>query len=351
MQFASDNSAGASPRIAEALIRANGGTAPAYGGDELTAAIERRLGEIFECRVAAFLVATGTAANALSIAALAPPWGAVLCHRDAHVNIDECGAPEFFAGTKMVGIDGPCGKLRPDALATALAAFTPGFVHHVQPSVLSLSQATEAGTLYRPDEIRALAEIVRPRGLSVHMDGARFANALASLDIAPADITWRAGVDVLSLGATKNGAFLAEAVIFFDPQRAENFAYLRKRAGHLISKSRFIAAQFDAWLDDDHWLELARHANLMAARLAEGISASGRARLACPAEANEVFAILKPATDRRLREAGATYHAWAGHGLGEIPLDDDEIVVRLVTSFATTRDEIDRFLAVLRSGE
>ncbi len=347
MHFASDNTAGASPKIAEALIAANSGTAAAYGNDDLTAAVERRLSAVFERDVAAFLVATGTAANALSIAALSPAWGAVFCHRESHLMIDECGAPEFYSGAKLVGIGGDCGKLTPAAVAATFDEFLPGFVHQVQPAVLSLTQATEAGTVYSASEIAALVDSVRPRGLAVHMDGARFANAVAALGVAPADITWRAGVDALSLGATKNGAFLAEAVIFFDKARAENFGYLRKRAGQLISKGRFVAAQFDAWLTDDHWLDLARHANAMAARLGAGIAAAPNARLACPVEANEVFAILPAALDKRLRGAGAAYHPWAGHGLSSTETAADEVLVRLVASFATTADDVDQFIALL----
>ncbi|MEZ5841413.1 MAG: low specificity L-threonine aldolase [Hyphomicrobiales bacterium] len=347
MRFGSDNSAGVSAPVMEAILAANHGHQPSYGADELTLRLEARLADLFEHEVSLFLVTTGTAANALSMAALAPAWGAVLCHEHSHMMVDECGAPEFHAGAKLVGLSGVGAKVTPDGVTEALADFAEGFVHQVQPAALSITQATEAGTVYRPDEIAALAEACRPRGLRLHMDGARFANAIASLGAAPAEITWRAGVTALSLGATKNGAMLAEAVVLFDTELARNFGYLRKRAGQLVSKQRFMAAQFLAWLENDHWLVLARHANAMATRLADALALSGAARLAFRPEANEVFAILPVAADARLRAAGAAYYPWAASMLApDARPGDCEVLVRLVTSFATTPEEVDRFAAL-----
>ena len=348
MQFGSDNTAGASAKIMAVIAAANDGRMASYGADEVTARVERAMAEFFDREVAVFLVTTGTAANALAIQALCPVYGAVLAHEESHLLVDECGAPEFFSGAKLVGVPGVAGKVTPSALETALRDFQAGFVHHVQPRMLSLTQATEAGTVYRPDELTVLCGLAKSHGLTVHMDGARFANALAALGSTPADVTWRAGVDVLSFGATKNGAVMAEAVVFFDPERGREFGYLRKRAGQLISKHRFIAAQFDAWLDGDHWRELASHANAMAARLAEGIAAGSRARLGFAVEANEVFAIVDAATDARLRAAGAVYHPWPAKSLGpDNSLRSGETLIRLVASFATTADEVDRFIALV----
>ena len=271
MEFASDNAAGVAPAILDAIGRANSGFAIGYGDDALTKSLERRLCRLFEREVAVFLVTTGTAANALALSHIAPPWGAVLCHADAHAVVHECGAPEFFGGgLRLVSLDGEAGKLTPETVATALDRDFGLRPHQMVPAALSLTQATELGTVYRDDEVTSLCALAHERGMMVHMDGARFANALARLGATPAQATWSAGVDVLSFGATKGGALAAEAVVFFDPARGAALAERRKRGGHLLSKHRFIAAQFEAFLDGDLWLDLARHANGMADRLAAG---------------------------------------------------------------------------------
>src|SRR5271163_3012891 len=232
MNFASDNGAGVAPQILDAIVASSRVNAPAYGADEYTARAQELLSEVFETKVAAFLVATGTAANALALSALVDPWDAVFCHEEAHIHDDECGAPEFFAGgAKLVGIAGEGGKITPEALEDTLERFPRGLVKSAQPGALSLSQATEAGTVYTASEVSELSSIARRNGISVHMDGARFANALISTNATPADMTWRAGVDILTLGATKNGALACEAVVFFDSARAANFAFQRKRSG------------------------------------------------------------------------------------------------------------------------
>ena len=347
MNFASDNAAGIAPEILTAIARANEGAALAYGSDDWTKRVERQFAELFEHEVAVFLVPTGTAANALALAHLAPPWGAVLCHAEAHIAVDECGAPEFYGGgIKLIGLAGEAGKVMPATLRRALDDGQWGGPHHVSPAVLSLSQATEAGTIYRPDELRALAEIAHARGMALHVDGARLANALVRLNASPAQATWMAGVDALSFGATKGGALAAEAIVFFEPMRATNMQERRKRGGQLLSKHRFIAAQIEAYLADGLWLRLARHANTMADRLAAGLVAAGLA-LAWPVEANEVFVALPSRVDARLKRAGASYYPWT---TGSLPngsvLPRDATLVRLVTSFATTADEVDRFIAV-----
>jgi len=339
MNFASDNTAPVAPAILDALAEASQGYARGYGNDGWTQAAERRFCEIFEHDVAAFLVPTGTAANALALAQVSPPWGAILCHAESHILTDECGAPEFFGnGVKLVGLAGAAGKITADGLHEALAGYGGHSPHEVIPSALSITQATEAGTIYRTSE--RLAQIARQRSLAMHMDGARFANALVRLNATPAEMTWRSGVNVLSLGATKGGALAAEAVIFFDPAAAAFFGERRKRGGHLLSKHRFLAAQFLAYLADDRWLDLARHANAMADELANALTAIGL-RPVWPVEANLVFVVLPRALDAKLRAAGASYYV---RNSGNLDIGADNVLIRLVTSFATVEEDIERFV-------
>jgi threonine aldolase len=350
MNFASDNAAAVAPEILAAIAAANEGAALAYGNDAVTRRLEQRFAELFEHEVAVFLVPTGTAANALAVAHFAPPWGAVLCHAEAHIATDECGAPEFFGGgIKLIGLSGVACKIAPATLTASLADGQWGGPHHVSPAVLSLSQATEAGTIYRPDEIRALADVAHAGGLAVHMDGARLANALARLAVSPAQATWKAGVDVLSFGATKGGALAAEAILFFEPARAVGMQERRKRAGHLVSKHRFVAAQMEAFLADGLWLRLARHANAMADRLGKGLSAAGYAP-AWPVEANEVFVALPQGICERLQHAGATFYPWTSDSLpnGGTPRESSAMI-RLVCSFATEAVYVDRFVAIVKT--
>jgi threonine aldolase len=346
MYFASDNAAPVASEILDAITRANTGFSPAYGNDHWTRAIESRMSELFEREVATFLVATGTAANALAVAHCCQPWNSVLCHAEAHLATDEAGAPEFFGGgLKLIGLPGTNGRIAPDTLRAALARGR-GVPHSVIPGVLSLSQSTEFGTVYRNDEVGTLAKIAHEHGLAVHMDGARLANALVALGGTPAETTWKAGVDVLSFGASKGGALAAEAVIFFDPDRAQGMASRRKRAGQLLSKQRYIAAQFDAFLRDGLWLRLAHHANAAAKRLTRGLAEIGLKPL-WPVEANEAFVVLSPELDRRLRAAGATYVPWQSEFLPPgTSIAPGHRIVRLVTSFATTDADVEKFLAV-----
>jgi len=344
MNFASDNAAGVAPAILDALRGADAGFALGYGDDTVTRRVEATFSRVFERDVAVYLVTTGTAANALPLAQLSPPWGAVLCHRDAHITTSEAGAPEFFGGgLKLVPLDGADGKLDPAGLEAAFDSAEWGGPHHVTPSVVSLAQVTEAGTVYRPQEIAALAAFAHGHGMALHMDGARFGNAVAALGVTPAEASWKGGVDVLSFGATKGGAMAAEAVVFFDKTRTAGMAERRKRSGHLVSKHRFVAAQFEAFLADGLWLDLARHANAMAARLGAGLAAAGVAPV-WPVEANIVFALLPRAVHERLTGAGASYYVRHRAGLDS----GDSVLVRLVTSFATAEAEVERFIALAR---
>ena len=341
MNFASDNTAPVAPAILDAIVKANAGYALGYGNDDWTRGVERRLSEIFEREVAAFLVPTGTAANALSLAQIAPPWGAAFCHAESHIATDECGAPEFFGGgLKLVGLSGEGAKIAPQTLQAALDGYGGHSPHQMIASALSITQASEAGTIYRTDEIATLCEVAKPRGLAVHMDGARFANALVRLNATPAQMTWRSGIDVLSFGATKNGALAAEAVVVFDPERAKYFGERRKRGGALLSKHRFLAAQMAAYLADDLWLRLARHANDMADRLAQKLAALGLKPL-WPVEANLLFVALPRSLDSKLKAAGASYYVRPSDGAD---LPSDRVLGRLVTSFSTRDEDIDRFV-------
>ena len=339
MNFVSDNAYGAAPEIMAALTPANAGTATSYGEDELTARVTRRFCEIFERDVAVFPVVTGTAANSLALATVSPPYGAIFCHEESHIAVDECAAPEFFSGgAKLVQLKGASAKIAPDTIARTVMRYRGG-VHSPQPAAISITQATERGTVYKPNEIAALGEIAKHEGMALHMDGARFANALVHLNCTAADITWKAGVDVLSLGATKNGALCAEAVIFFNPDLVRDLGYRRKRGGHLLSKMRFISAQLDAYLAEDRWLKQARTANALAGRLSEQLAAIAGVELAEPVEANEVFAFFPNALVKTLRKAGAKFYDWQESR-------DGRTLVRLVLSFLTPEEDVQRFIQV-----
>ena len=331
MRFFSDNAAAVCPAVMDALVTANR-LDTAYDGDALSARLDGAFSDLFGREVRAFWVTTGTAANCLGLAALCPPTGAILCHEQAHIEQDEAGAPGFFThGAKLTLLPGDGAKVSPAAVEEACARVRYD-VHQVQPSALSITNATEYGLSYRSDEVAALGEIAKRKGLGFHMDGARFANAVAFTGAHPADLTWRAGVDVLSFGFVKNGGMNAEALIFFDPDRAAVVPRLRKRAGHLLSKGRFLAAQLLAMIEGDVWLENGRAANLAARTLAE---AAGPARLVHPVEANELFVRLTAAEAATLRAGGFDFYDWAP---GE---------ARLVTSWDQDMDAVRRLAAAI----
>lgn len=338
MNFRSDNNAAAHPKILAALGEANGGAALAYGDDEWTKRVQARFGEIFGNGVEVFLVATGTAANSISLASLTPPWGAILCHREAHIETDECGAPTFFSnGAKLVLIDGAHAKITPEGLEEALTRNQRG-IHSVAPSALSISQASEKGAVYTPAEIATLADIAHRAGLGLHMDGARLANAAVHLGASLKEVTRDAGVDVLSFGATKNGALAAEAIVVFEPKRAQDVARIRKRSGHLFSKHRYLAAQWLAYLEEDVWRANAQRANALAAK----IGAAAGDWLSAPAETNQIF--IKPGVEKlsALRKAGADFYDWGAAGSGE---------ARLVVSWDHDEAHVDALCSLIRANK
>jgi len=334
LRFLSDNTASACPEILAAMTAANRGRVPAYGEDQWTLRLDRCLSDFFGTEVRAFAVTTGTAANALSLATVSPPYGAIFAHEAAHIATDECGAPGFFCGgAQLVLLPGEHGRLAPERFRAALAAH-PTHLHSVQAAVLSVTQATELGTAYRRRELTQLTEAAHERGLRVHMDGARFANALAFLDCHPGDISWRAGIDVLSFGATKNGALAAEAVVFFERSLVQDFELHRKRAGHLLSKSRYTAVQLLTYIESGLWKKNAVRTNTLAQRIGR---AAGEALLH-PVEANEVFLRLGAERRQRLREGGFEFYDWGAESCGE---------ARLVVSWDQPEEDVQALCAAL----
>lgn len=348
MIFASDNWAGAHPQIAASLAAQASGYSPAYGTSDLDQAVSDRFSILFEREAAVFFVATGTAANALSLALVNRPGGVAFAHREAHMLVDECGAPEYLTGGgRLAAVDGGLGRIDPAGLDRAISRYPPDFVHGGRPMAVSITQATEVGTVYSLEDIAAIAAIASRHSLPLHMDGARFANALVSLGATPAEMTWKSGVDIVSFGGTKNGCWCAEAIVLFDLDKAREMAFIRKRAAQLFSKSRFIAAQFDAYFRDNLWLDTARHANAMAQRLAAAFREGRATRLAWEPQANEVFAVMGTGPAEDLKSRGVVFYPWeapAGWGEG---LEEGEALYRFVTSFATTPDDIDRFAALI----
>ncbi len=334
--FASDNITGAAPEIMARLVAENGGDCLPYGDDRHTKVVGAAFNKVFEADVAVMLVSTGTAANALALACACPPYGAIFCHREAHIEREEGGAVEHLAGgARLVPLDGANAKLDSESLDAAISAYSPA-AHFFRAAAVSLTQATEFGTVYSLPEIRAIADVAHRHGLKLHVDGARFANAVASQDCSAAEMSWKAGVDVLSFGATKNGAMAAEAVVFFDQSLLAGAAERRKRAGMLWSKHRFLAVQWDAYLADDLWLRLARTANARARALGGGLAALPPAELTHPVEANEVFVRMPERALELLEAEGFQFYRYGGG------------IIRLVTSFATSEADVAEFLAAAK---
>lgn len=345
MMFVSDNVVGASPPVLEAIMKANDGAVGSYGADPFSQRVAEDLNRFFEREVELFMVTTGTAANALACAAITPPWGSVLTHEESHVMDDECGAPEFFmGGAKLIGLPGIGGKLRPEIIDAHFAA-EPGGTRRPPIKGLSIAQGTEFGLVYTPEELASLSACAKKHRLHLHMDGARFWNALVALGCSPAQMTWKSGIDLLSLGGTKNGCLMAEAVVFFNTDLAEDFRFRRKRAGQTLSKQRLIACQFEALLANRHWHDLARHSNGMAKKLAEGLSAIPGLRLGWPQQINQAFPIVPDALMTHLQNNGARFIDWSGLSLPpHHELQEGESILRLVTSFATDPSEVEHII-------
>jgi threonine aldolase len=341
-EFSSDHVAPACDEILAAVNAANHGFATSYGGDELTAKLQSVASEVFEKQVTVFPVISGTAANALALSQIVATFGAIYCYELAHIVTDEAGAPGFFTGgAQLIGFPAADGKIKPEQLTRALAFAQDLGIHHVKPGAVTLTQATEWGTVYRVNEIEAISATAKQYGLPLHIDGARFANALVQLGCTPAEATWQCGVDVLSLGATKNGALGADAVVFFDPAMARDFERRRKRAGHLTSKLRFLSAQLLAYLKNDLWLNNARHANAMAARMAQGLEAVPGVRLLQPVDANELFLVVPEQIAAGLERQGFHFYRW------QYLIPDKGVTIRLVTCYATPAADVDELLAAI----
>lgn len=345
MLFTSDNWGGVHPKVWEAMARVDGGFAPAYGNDETSQSAQRLFEDLFEHECAVAFVPTGSAANGVALSLLTRPYGAIFCHEHAHILIDECGAPEFYTGgAKIVPAAGDFGKLTPDSVRTALAPYDPPMAHRMRPMALSLTQATEWGTVYTPSEIQSIKATANAFGMAVHMDGARFAGALAATGATPAELTWKSGVDILSLGGTKNGCFQAEAVVVFDKSLGEELTYRCKRAGLGMSKQRFLSAQWPAYFRDDLWLDLARTSAAKCRQLADVLVAHEAIHLLVEPQINELFVRMPQELVLRLREAGAQFYDWVQPGdafAGEAR--------RFVTSWETTDDQIDALAKALAS--
>ncbi len=354
MIFGSDTQSCASRQIMQMMGEANQGFSHSYGGDEWSAKAIAELRKVFDCDLEVFFVATGTAANCLALSCLVQPWENILCHNNAHILFDESTAPEFFSGgARLIPISQGDGKLSAMHVEHYFETALTDIPHNSRAGALSLTQASETGLVYSPEEIKAISAVCKKNKLRLHMDGARFANALVTAGCTAAQLTWKSGVDVLCLGATKCGAIGAEAVIFFDKDLAETFVHRRKRTGHLLSKGWIFGAQFVGWLRDDHWLELARHANTQATQLAEQIAPIEGLQIVWPVQGNEIFATMPKDLARWLQNQGAEFYEWYPDSLpGNINLGENDVFVRLVTSFLTKDeqrlefcDHISRFLS------
>ncbi len=344
MYFGSDNCGPAHPDVMQALVDANAGYQASYGNDTIMEQVRDRIRAIFEApRAAVYLVATGTAANSLALATMAQPWQTIFCAPLAHIQVDECHAPEFYTGGSKLSLVGEGDKMTPDALSRTIQSWAAGDVHVSQRGPVSITQVTERGHVYALDELSALTDVARQHRLPVHMDGARFANAITALECTPAQMTWAIGVDAVSFGGTKNGCLGVEAVVFFNPDHAWEFELRRKRGAHLFSKHRYLSAQMLAYLNDGLWLTLAKKSNGACARLAEGLRSLPDCHFVAEPQANLIFATLPRATHQRLHAAGAIYGMYDG------PVDngdpDEPLMMRLVCDWSTTDEYVDRFIA------
>lgn len=346
MFFASDNSGPAHPSVMDAMMRANEGYRFGYGADAEMDRVRDMIRDLFEAPEAAvYLVATGTAANSIALATLAEPWQTIFCTKLAHINEDECNAPEFYSGAKLTMVADENAKMTPATLRTAMSAEETRGVHGPQRGPMSITQVTEKGTVYTLDELRALTDVAKEFGVATHLDGARFANAVVTLGCTPAEMTWKAGIDCVCFGGTKNGLMGVEAVVFFDPKYAWEFELRRKRGAHLFSKHRYLSAQMEAYLTDNLWHELAKRANNAGQRLAAGLRGSNAVTFPYEPEANLMFFEAPRGLHKKVQAAGAQYYV-----MGSLDGDDDEPVLgRLVCDWSVGADGVDAFLAALKA--
>tara|TARA_B100000242_G_scaffold122032_1_gene85754 strand:+ start:2546 stop:3571 length:1026 start_codon:yes stop_codon:yes gene_type:complete len=335
--FASDNVTPACPEVMEAINQANIGNIESYGHDKWSKVLDNKFSELFEKDVKVFTAVTGTAANSLALSSITPSYGNIYCHKISHINVDECGAPEFFTGgAKLITIDGDDGKFNSDELKKNIRGS--GVVHNTQPASVSITQSCETGVIYKLDEILKINQVAKENGMKIHMDGARFSNAIASLKKSPAEATWKLGIDVLTFGGTKNGCMDAEAIIFFNPSDVNNFQYLQKRSGQLLSKTRFLSSQLDAYITDGLWLRNATHANDMARKLSEKLSKINSFELTYPTESNEIFIKMPKNIQDHLNNEG--YSA--------IPDDMFDGSVRFVTAWNTNLNDIENLINTIK---
>lgn len=347
MIFGSDNWAGGAPQINQALSKGAAGLASAYEMSDLDQRVKKKFCEIFETECSVFYVATGTAANSLAIASAMRPGGVTFCHNEAHLKESEGSAPEFASGGgRLVLVDGDDAKINPAALKKIAKDYPPTFNHLGQGTMVSITQTTEGGTVYSLNEIDAISEVARANELVLHMDGARFANALVDLDCSPAEMTWKRGVDMVSFGATKNGCWCAEALVVFDKSLATQIEFIRKRMGHLFSKARFVSLQFEAYFEDDLWLELARHSNSIGIKLAEMVEHSPNVRLAWPSKTNQVFFFADTNKAEKWAAAGARFHPFPVPKALAGTTAENEGMYRLVASFIATEKDVADLKAV-----
>ncbi|MCB1378555.1 MAG: low specificity L-threonine aldolase [Alphaproteobacteria bacterium] len=339
--FASDNASAVHPAIMKAISACNEGFAPPYGTDDFSCRLNDAYSRLFERETFVFPVSSGTAANGLALGSMTPSYGAVFCHRLAHIVGAEAGSVEFYSGGgRLIQLDGNLSKLAPSGLDAALGNYGPGFPHEMKAATVSVTQSTERGTLYSLEELRAVAAVARSAGLAVHMDGARFANGLVQLGCSPADMTWKSGVDAVSFGTTKNGTMMSEAVLVFDKALADVVRYKHKRAGFLHSKMRYFAAQLLAYIQDDLWLDNAKRANAAARRIADRLAETPGVELAYPVETNQIFAYIPPDLTVAFAAAGLSFRRWAG---------PRPHLFRLVMSYAETEAMLAHVEAVLAS--
>lgn len=347
MIFASDNAGPAHPSVLDALVKANEGYAMGYGADAVMETVRAQIRETFEAPEAqVFLVATGTAANSILLATMANPWDTIFCSPVAHIHEDECNAPEFYSGAKLTLVPATDAKMSPDALRASISGEESRGVHGPQRGPVSITQVTEKGTVYSLDELKALTDVAHEFGCKTHLDGARFSNAVAALGCTPAEMTWKAGIDTVSFGGTKNGMMGVEACVIFDPDIAWEFELRRKRGGHLFSKHRYLSAQMNCYLTDKLWLDLATRANAACTQLADGLRAHNNVEFLHEPQANIIFARFPRAMHKRLHDAGAQYYVWDGDP--QIGNPDELLTARLVTDWSTSDDAINGFLSALK---